>query len=180
MAKFVKELPKEIYDSFNLLYDSCPTMFEEMTQAGAQVVYKQILHNMRYAFNDVTHLAPHLRITKAYRTYGGKFVNTKVAFYGYYRKNDRDYVDRKKATAGHLYKTGYKGNTTRMSSGRKAAEYIYEGVPVPLITAAREFGTRQGEAKKPFVRKAFNNTAAIEAAMMVAQENFMKRYGLDK
>ena len=176
MAKFQMKLPDEIYKEFNLVWENCPKLFEEMTQAGAEVVYREILHNMGYAFKDTSELARHLQITKPYRTYGGKFVNTKVAFYGYYRKNDRDYINRKKATTGHSYRTGYKGNTTRMSSGRKAEEYTQEGVPVPLIIAAREFGTSSGEKKKPFVRKAFSSKGKIESAMKKAETEFFNKY----
>lgn len=172
MAKFIVELPKEIYDDFNLLYNDCPKLFEDMTRAGAEVVYKKILQNMKNSFKDTTELKKHLKITKSYRTLLGKYVNTKVAFYGYYRKNDKDYINRKNAAEGHLYKTGYKGNTIKMSSGRKAAEYIQKGVPVPLIIAAREFGTSSGENKKPFVRKAFNAKAEIEKAMLDVQNNY--------
>lgn len=178
MAKFVMELPTELYNDFNTLLNNCPELFEKMTRAGAEVVYRQILNNMRYAFSDTTNLAPHLQITKSYRTAMGKFVNTKVAFYGYYRKNDRDYIQHRKSKAGHEYRTGYKGNTKAMSSGVKDATYRYKGVPVPLITAAREFGSSRGEAKKPFVRPAFSNTVAIERAMQAAQDRYLREWGL--
>ena len=176
MAKFIMQLPDEIYNDFGLLYNNCHELFEDMTRAGAEVVYKNILNNMKYAFSDTSELEKHLKITRPYRSMAGKYVNTKVAFYGYYRKNNKDYINRKKAIDGHIYKTGYKGNTTKMSSGRKSAEYIQEGVPVPLIIAAREFGTSQGEAKKPFVRKAFNNKAEIEAAMMRVERDFFEDF----
>ena len=179
MAKFEVELPTEIIKSMTVIYDECPEIFSAMTQAGGQVVQRHILNNMRYAFDQPEKLAPYLKVTRPYRTYGGKFVNTKVAFYGYYRNSalrntDKPYINRSKATEGHVYRTGYRGNTVKVSSGRKSNEYIQEGVPVPLIVIAREYGTSSGEAKKPFVRKAFNQKSEIEIAMYEEQ---VKRSG---
>ena len=53
----------------------------------------------------------------------------------------------------------------------KVAFYGYnkEGVPVPLIVIAREFGTSRGEAKKPFVRRSFKKNE-IEAVMRKIQK----------
>ena len=47
------------------------------------------------------------------------------------------------------------------------------GVPIPLIAMAREYGTSRGEKKKPFLRKAFQK-GAIEQAMMEVQEKYIK------
>jgi hypothetical protein len=53
----------------------------------------------------------------------------------------------------------------------KVAFYGYnqEGVPVPLIVIAREYGTSRGEAKKPFVRRSFKKSE-IEAVMKKVQK----------
>lgn len=53
----------------------------------------------------------------------------------------------------------------------KVAFYGYspEGVPVPLIVIAREYGTSSGEAKKPFVRRSFKKSE-IEAVMKKVQK----------
>ena len=52
--------------------------------------------------------------------------------------------------------------------------YNDEGVPIPLIALAREFGTSSGEKKKPFFRKAFRQEAAITNAMIKVQEKYIK------
>ena len=52
--------------------------------------------------------------------------------------------------------------------------YNDKGVPIPLIAMAREFGTSQGEKKKPFFRKAFRQESAITNAMKKAQEKYIK------
>ena len=51
--------------------------------------------------------------------------------------------------------------------------YNDEGVPIPLIAQAREYGTSKGEEKKPFFRKSFNKKA-IEEAMQKVQDKYIK------
>ncbi len=52
--------------------------------------------------------------------------------------------------------------------------YNDEGIPIPLIALAREYGTSKGEKKKPFFRKAFRQDAEITNAMKKAQERYIK------
>lgn len=55
--------------------------------------------------------------------------------------------------------------------------YTEDGVPIPLIAQAREYGTsREGkdhEAKKPFFRKSFKKKE-IEEAMQKVQDKYIK------
>ena len=51
--------------------------------------------------------------------------------------------------------------------------YNEDGVPIPLIAQAREYGTSKGEKKKPFFRKSFNKKA-IERAMQDVQDKYIK------
>lgn len=51
--------------------------------------------------------------------------------------------------------------------------YTEDGVPIPLIAQAREYGTSKGEAKKPFFRKSFKK-AQIEAEMQKVQDKYIK------
>ena len=51
--------------------------------------------------------------------------------------------------------------------------YTEEGVPIPLIAQAREYGTSRGEAKKPFFRKSFKKKD-IEQAMQKVQDKYIK------
>lgn len=172
MARYEMKLPDEIMKDVEKIHKDAPQMFEKMTHAGAEVAYKNILRNMKSSFKDTSMLEQHLKITKPYRTYQGHNVNTKVAFYGYYRKNNKDYINRqhRNATEKFKYKTGKDHKSTR-TGGRKEANYEYkqEGVPVPLIVIAREYGTSSGEAKKPFVRRSFKKNE-IEAVMRKIQK----------
>jgi HK97 gp10 family phage protein len=58
----------------------------------------------------------------------------------------------------------------------KVAFYGYtdDGVPIPLIAMAREYGTSSGEKKKPFFRKAFKQTEEITNAMLKVQKEYIK------
>ena len=47
------------------------------------------------------------------------------------------------------------------------------GVPIPLIAMAREYGPSSGEAKKPFFRKSFKKKD-IEQAMKQVQDKYIK------
>ena len=51
--------------------------------------------------------------------------------------------------------------------------YNEEGVPIPLIAQAREYGTSKGEGKKPFFRKSFKKKD-IEQAMQAVQDKYIK------
>ena len=51
--------------------------------------------------------------------------------------------------------------------------YNEDGVPIPLIAMAREYGTSKGEAKKPFFRKSFKKRD-IEQAMQSIQDKYIK------
>lgn len=48
-----------------------------------------------------------------------------------------------------------------------------QGVPIPLIAMAREYGTSSGEQKKPFMRKSFAKKD-IEQAMLEVQNRYIK------
>ena len=83
MAKFALELPLELINEFKKLESNSEKMIGEMTQAGAQVVYKNVKTNMKRSFKDTTSLDKGLKITKTYKTKYDDGINTKVGFYGY-------------------------------------------------------------------------------------------------
>lgn len=55
----------------------------------------------------------------------------------------------------------------------KVTKQYPQGVPIPLMAMAREYGTSSGERKKPFFRKSFKKTE-IEQAMLRVQEKHIK------
>lgn len=150
MAKFKCELPTQLINELTKLEKNTPKMMEEMTKAGAEVVKRNVVSNMKASFKDSSKLEPYLKITRTYRTKDGS-VNTKVGFYGYYKK----------------------GSKTFSVTSKKGETYSYDGVPVPLIVRAREFGSSSGEAKRPFFRKSFNKSQ-IESEMLRVQKKYIK------
>ena len=181
MAKFQLELPTELIKELDKLEADTPEMMSEMTQAGAEVVKKNVINNMRKSFKDISRLVPHLRITKTYRTYTDDAINTKVGFYGYLEGTEgktTKFTRRTTYVSKVVDKQGKtKGRVRSINSGRAGttSEKTYShnyGTPVPLIVIAREYGTSRGERKKPFFRKSFKK-AEIEQAMMNVQKKYI-------
>ncbi len=83
MADFVIELPNELIKEFETLSSNSEKMIENMTQAGARVVYDHVIKNMRKSFKTTKSLEEHLKITNPYKTPSDDGTNTKVAIYGY-------------------------------------------------------------------------------------------------
>lgn len=137
MARFKEELPYELMKMFEDLETNCEDMFGEMCKAGAEIVYNNVLSNMKKVFRTTNSLEKGLRITRVYKTPSDDGINVHVGFYGY---NE-------------------------------------EGVPIPLIAQAREYGTSRGgkqhEAKRPFFRKSFKKKD-IEQAMQAVQDKYIK------
>ena len=52
--------------------------------------------------------------------------------------------------------------------------YTEDGVPIPLIAQAREYGTSRGEAKKPFFRKSFKKKDIEQAMQKVIDRRYLK------
>ena len=87
MAKFKEELPYELMRVFDDLGASCEEMFGEMCRAGAEVVYNNVLANMKKAFKSTRSLEQGLRITKVYKTPSDDGINVHIGFYGYNDEN---------------------------------------------------------------------------------------------
>ena len=151
MAKFKCELPTQLINELTKLEQNTPKMIEEMTQAGAKVVYNNVKENMKSSFKDSDKLAHYLKITKPYETPSDDGINTKVAFYGYYKEDKK----------------------TFSLTSKSGKTYSYNGIPVPLIIRAREYGSSSGEVKKPFFRKSFKK-AQIEKEMLRVQDKYLK------
>ena len=137
MARFKSELPNDLIKVFEDLETNCDDIFGEMCEAGAKVVYNNVISNMKKAFKSTRSLEKGLKITRVYKTPSDDGINVHVGFYGY---NE-------------------------------------DGVPIPLIAQAREYGTsrngKEHEPKKPFFRKSFKKKD-IEQAMQAVQDKYIK------
>lgn len=87
MAKFVAELPDAILKDFEKIYGSTEKIFGEMTKAGAQVAYNNIVANVPEAIRT-SGMMDTLMISRVYRTPSDDGINTKVLFNGYFINED--------------------------------------------------------------------------------------------
>lgn len=77
-----------------------------------------------------------------------------------------------------VYKTPSDGGTNvkvgfyGYSRTRKSKKYP-QGVPIPLIASAREYGTSSGETAKPFFRRSFRK-GEIDGAMQKVHDRYIK------
>lgn len=83
MARFSMELPKGIMDDFKKLHKDAEKIFGKMTEAGAKVVFDNILQNVPESLKS-SEIMDCLKITEIYKTPSDDGINTKVAFYGYF------------------------------------------------------------------------------------------------
>lgn len=87
MAKFELELPTEVMKDLEKILDDSDKIFGEMTQAGAEVVEKNIIANMPKGVRN-SEMMKCLKVSKVYKTPSDDGINTKVAFYGYFTNED--------------------------------------------------------------------------------------------
>ena len=87
MAKFVLELPDSILNDFRRIYDDSEKIFGAMTRAGAEVAYRNMVALAPKGIKD-SEMMNNLQITDVYRTPSDGGINTKVAFYGYFKNKE--------------------------------------------------------------------------------------------
>lgn len=147
MAKFEMELPADLLRTFKVLGSNAQKILGEMTQAGAEVVYVNMYANAPDSFRG-SDIMKCLHITRVYNTPSDDGINTKVAFYGYFKP--------------------------RHSPGPKwIAERGTDKMAAELVVNVFEHGRSSlSFPKHPFVRKSFNKRQ-IEAAMLKVQRKYI-------
>ena len=83
MAGFELQLPNDIINDFNKIFDNADEIFGAMTNAGAEVVKKNIMSNVPQQIKQ-SKMMNCLKVTKVYKTPSDDGINTKVGFYGYF------------------------------------------------------------------------------------------------
>lgn len=84
MAKFVIKVPNELIKQFDMLDSNTEKMLEEMTDAGADVVFRTMSANIPQS------LRGNLIKTRTYKTPSDGGINTKVMVSGYFfNKNNK-------------------------------------------------------------------------------------------
>lgn len=84
MARFKEELPNDLIKMFQDLDQDSEKMIGEMTKAGAEKVYKNVLKNVPASFKT-SNIMKCLKITKIYKSPSDGGINTKVGLYGYFK-----------------------------------------------------------------------------------------------
>lgn len=146
---FKMELPTEEIKKFEKMEQDTDKMLGEMTQAGAEVVAKDMEANAP----DV--LKGHIKISKTYKTPSDGGINTKVYISGYIPFSDpnRKYFTRAGAS-------GKQYSTTK-------------GVPAEFLANLYEHGRSTAPfPKHPFVRKSFKKDR-IEKRMKEVNDKLM-------
>lgn len=87
MAQFNLELPTDIMRDFQNIMNDSDKIFGAMTQAGAEVVEKNIISNLPDAIRK-SNMMKCLKKTKVYKTPSDDGINTKVGFFGYFENED--------------------------------------------------------------------------------------------
>ena len=91
MAKFKQELPNDLIKEFAKLEKNTDKMLEEMTEAGAKVVYQNIKACVPASWYS-SNIMKCLKITRPYKTPSDDGVNTKVAIYGYFINRNKERI----------------------------------------------------------------------------------------
>lgn len=78
------ELPTELIKEFEFISRESKNIFGKMTQAGAEVAYKNIINNVSAGMKKSGELMNCLRITRVYETPTDNGINSKVLFSGYF------------------------------------------------------------------------------------------------
>ena len=83
MAKFFGELPNDLLQVFEDLETNAPIMMGKMCQAGARVVYNNVVKHLGKSFKNPSTLLKGLKVTKVYKTPSDDGINVHIGFYGY-------------------------------------------------------------------------------------------------
>ena len=150
MARFDMEIPADMIKTFEEFGANVERMMGEMTQAGAEAVLRNIEANVPSSFRG-SDIMDCLHITKVYRTPSDGGINTKVAFYGYFKP--------KKSP-------GPKWIATR-GTDKMAAE---------LVVNVFEYGRSDGTIERhSFVRKSFR-AKDVRTAMQKKQDEWSEKF----
>ena len=87
MAKFQLELPTEVLEDIQKVYNNTEEIFGAMTRAGAAVVAENVRANVPDSIKK-SKMMDCLKITETYRTPSDDGINTKVGFYGYFENEE--------------------------------------------------------------------------------------------
>lgn len=88
MANFKMELPNDLIKQLTALESNAEDMISDMASVGAKVAFNNIKSNVPDSFKK-SNIMKCLKITKVYKTPSDDGINSKVAFYGYFKNHNR-------------------------------------------------------------------------------------------
>lgn len=91
MARFKAELPNDIIKQFEGVEKSTDAMLAEMTEAGAKIVLANIKANVPSSWHS-SNIMKCLKVSRIYKTPTDDGINTKVAFYGYFKNKNGEII----------------------------------------------------------------------------------------
>ena len=109
MAKFKAEVPNDIISAVAKLSGNVETMMKEMTKAGAEVAYNNVITGLPASWYS-SDIMGCIKVTKSYKTPSDDGVATKVGIYGYFKNHE-----------GHLEAAPLVANVTEY--GRSSSPY---------------------------------------------------------
>lgn len=83
MARFVMELPTDVIEEFQRIYDNADEIFGGMTQAGAEVALENVKMNVPAGWKG-SQIMNNIKLTRTYKTPSDDGINTKVIISGYF------------------------------------------------------------------------------------------------
>ena len=87
MARFSLEIPTDVIKDIQKIEKNADKIFGEMTKAGAKVVETRVRENIPNSVKK-SEMMKCLKVTDTYKTPSDDGINTKVAFYGYFKDKD--------------------------------------------------------------------------------------------
>ena len=87
MAKFVADIDDSVLKDISYIDKQFDHIFGGMAQAGAEVVYKNVISSLPEALKS-SGFSSHVKLSKVYRTPSDDGINTKVMITGYFKNKE--------------------------------------------------------------------------------------------
>ena len=87
MAKFTADIDESILKDIQSIDKDFERIFGGMTQAGAEVVYKNVISALPESLKS-SGFSSHVKLSKVYRTPSDDGINTKVMITGYFKNKE--------------------------------------------------------------------------------------------
>ena len=87
MAKFTADIDESILKDIQSIDKDFERIFGGMTQAGAEVVYKNVISALPESLRS-SGFSSHVKLSKVYRTPSDDGINTKVMITGYFKNKE--------------------------------------------------------------------------------------------